>query len=164
MIVAMELPTRSRRLHQKVVTSFSELVNILLYLLLVVVIVGIGVGIYQAGSHLFQNAADINSTHTIETLILDSIVIVALVEVIRSIISYLTEGRVRVSLIIETVLIIMLNEIVRGRFEGESNTDTLYLVGIVIVLMLLRILALRFSPAQLIKLVKTKKHQSVNSK
>ncbi len=150
----MELPTHSRRSHQKIAVILSEAVNVLLYGLLVVSIVGIAVGIYQAGGHLLHNAADQNSTHTIETLILDTIVIVALVEVIRTIISYLTEGRVRVTLIIETVLIIMLNEIVRGRFEGELNASTLYLIGVVVVLMGLRILAIRFSPEHIIKIAK----------
>lgn len=153
----MELPTRFRRVHQKAVIIMSEFVNVLLYCLLLLSIAGIGVGIYQAGQHLLENAADHNSTHTIETLILDTIVIVALVEIIRSILSYLSEGRVRVTLIIETVLIIMLNEIVRGRFENEPNVNTLYLVGVVIVLMILRVLAIRVSPGQLLKTAKAKK-------
>lgn len=153
----MELPSRSRRLHQKIVVIMSEAVNILLYGLLVVTVAGIGVGIYQTASHLITNASDKNSTHTIEPLILDTIIIVALVEVIRSIISYLNEGRVRVTLIIETALIIMLNEIVREQFEGEPNVNTIYLVGIVVVLMILRVLAIRVSPAELIKIAKAKK-------
>lgn len=153
----MELPTRNRHFHQRVVIFLSEAVNALLYILLAVGVVGIGVGIFQAASHLLHNAADINSTHTIETLILDTIVLLALIEVIRSIVSYLTEGRVRVTLIIETVLIIMLNEIVRGRFENEPNINTLYLVGIVVVLMGLRILAIRFSPATIVKIAKAVK-------
>lgn len=153
----MQLPARSRNFHQKVTIIMSEAVNILLYGLLLVSIAGIGVGIYQAGRHLIENASAHNSTHTIETLILDTIVIVALVEIIRSILSYLSEGRVRVTLIIETVLIIMLNEIVRGRFEGEPNVNTLYLVGVVIVLMILRVLAIRVSPGRLLKTDKAKK-------
>lgn len=153
----MQLPTHSRQSHQKIVVVISEAVNVLLYALLLVSVAGIAVGIYQAGGHLLHNAADQNSTHTIETLILDTIVIVALVEIIRTVISYLTEGRVRVTLIIETALIIMLNEIVRGQFENASNTDTLYLIGVVIVLMGLRVLAIRVSPGQLAKLVKGKR-------
>ena len=150
----MEIPTRSRRMHQKTVIIISEAVNILLYGLLLVTVVGIGVGIYQTASHLLLNATDKNSTHTIETLILDTIIVVALVEVIRSIISYLNEGRVRVTLIIETVLIITLNEIIRGRFEGEPNVNVIYLLGIVVVLMSLRILAIRFSPDVMVKIAK----------
>ena len=145
----MQLPTKSRGFHQKTVLIVSEIINALLYCLLVVGVAAIGVGIYLAGEHLFDNFRNHNSGELLETVIIDMIVILAVVEVIRGILSYLDQGRVRVSLIIEVVLIVTLNEIIRGWFEeGNSQNDSLYLIVVAAVLLVMRVLALRFGPQE----------------
>lgn len=143
----MKLPTKSRRLHQKAAIILAEMINGLLYLLLLIAVIGIVVGVYQTGLHLYQNTLGSNGvSQVIETLIIDMILMLALIEVFRIFLSYLTEGKVRVTLVIETVLIVMLNEITRSWFEDKPHVNIVYLLGAASVLMILRILAIRYSP------------------
>lgn len=143
----MKLPTKSRHFHQKAAVILSETINVLIYVLLTITTIGIIVGVYQTGLHLYQNTIGSNGiSQVIETLIIDLILMLALIEVFRIFVSYLTKGRVRVTLVVETVLIVMLNEIIRSWFEDKPHENILYLLVAASVLMVLRILAIRYSP------------------
>jgi uncharacterized membrane protein (DUF373 family) len=143
----MQLPTKSRGFHQRIVLIVSEVINVLLYALLIVGLAGIAVGIYQAAAHLVETFQNQDSKEVLETLIIDIIIVLAVVEVLRGILSYLDQGRIRVSLIIEVVLIVTLNEIIRGWFEdGEDPQNSIYLIIVAAILLGLRILAIRYGP------------------
>lgn len=143
----MKLPARDRHAHKNIVVYASEVIHVLLYMLTGIGTIGIGIGMYLAASNLVENARS-NPQRLLEALIVDLITILAVLEVIRTILSYLSEGRVRVTLIIDTVLIIMLNEIISGWFEDAPHINALYLVGVTIALMIMRILAIRYGPSK----------------
>ena len=58
-----------------------------------------------------------------------------------------SEGRVRVTFIIDTVLVVMLTEVISRWFTGGEWHQFAILGGILLTLGLIRIVAVRYSPA-----------------
>lgn len=75
--------------------------------------------------------------------------LLALIEVLRIAMSYLHDGRVRIRYIVDTVLIVLLNEVVSIWFKGNLNFQTLImLISLLLTLMVIRVLAIQFSPKE----------------
>lgn len=79
-------------------------------------------------------------------LLLNVIVLLAVIEVVKTSLNYLTYGRVRVTYIVDTVLIVMLNEVISIWYKGITFPLLGALLLIIFVLMVIRIFAIRFSP------------------
>lgn len=82
----------------------------------------------------------------VRQLLLDSISLLALVELFRTIASYRQEGRVRVRFIVDTVIIIMLNEVLSIWLKGTTFFQTAPLLLIIITLIGVRVMSIRYSP------------------
>ena len=80
-------------------------------------------------------------------IIVDALTLLAVVEVLRTTLTYCADGRVRVTFIVDTVLVVMLTEIISRWFTGGDWHQFAILGGIVMTLGLLRIVAIRYSPA-----------------
>lgn len=80
-------------------------------------------------------------------IIVDALTLLAVVEVLRTTLTYCSDGRVRVTFIVDTVLVVMLTEIISRWFTGGEWHQFVILGGIVITLGLMRIVAVRYSPA-----------------
>lgn len=145
--MVMRLLSNHRKLHENIVVYISEIIKALLYILSAIILIGIAMGVYLTGVHVFDHWGSEPNILT-QSLVVDIVTVLALLEVMRTILSYLSEGRVRVSLIIDTVMIVTLNEIIKAWFEDAPYTDTLYLIGVTGVLMVLRILAIRHGPSK----------------
>lgn len=142
----MILPSKDRNFHKRVILYVSEAINILLYAIVGLALIGILLGIIYTARQIMGDLSN-ESGRMLETLIVNTITILAVIEVIRVILSYLSEGRVRVSLVIDAVLVVMLNEIIREWFEGKPHNTMLYLVAVLIALMALRIAAILYGPS-----------------
>jgi uncharacterized membrane protein (DUF373 family) len=79
-------------------------------------------------------------------LIVDALTLLAVVEVLKTTLTYCSDGRVRVTFIVDTVLVVMLTEIISRWFTGGEWRQFAILAGILITLGLIRILAVRYSP------------------
>ncbi|MEY4704155.1 MAG: hypothetical protein RL042_351 [Nitrospirota bacterium] len=79
-------------------------------------------------------------------IIVDALTLLAVVEVLRTTLTYCSDGRVRVTFIVDTVLVVMLTEIISRWFTGGEWHQFAILGGIVITLGLMRIVAIRYSP------------------
>jgi uncharacterized membrane protein (DUF373 family) len=79
-------------------------------------------------------------------ILLDVLTLLAVVEVLKTTNGYLTDGRVRVTFIVDTVLIVMLNEVISVWFKGTTITGEAPLLLILLVLIIVRVLAIRWSP------------------
>ena len=73
--------------------------------------------------------------------------LLAVVEVLKTTLTYCSDGRVRVTFIVDTVLVVMLTEVISRWFTGGDWRQFAILGGILITLGLIRILAVRYSPA-----------------
>jgi len=131
-------PKKIDNYQMKIIDLFSNFISILLTVLLGLACIGIGLGIFEASVNLITNFGDQQITNVLERLIIDMIVVVAIVEVARLIIKYLRDHSVDVEIIIETALVILLNELIREYFEHGASSDMLILVGVIAALMALR--------------------------
>ena len=80
-------------------------------------------------------------------VLVDALTLLAVVEVLKTTLTYCSDGRVRVTFIIDTVLVVMLTEVISRWFTGGEWHQFAILGGILLMLGLLRIVAIRYSPA-----------------
>jgi uncharacterized membrane protein (DUF373 family) len=81
-------------------------------------------------------------------VIVASLLLLAVVEVFKTTLTYLTEGRVKVTFIVDTILVVMLTEVISQWFMGGDLIRLAALGGILLILGMMRILAVRWSPAR----------------
>jgi|CXWL01.1.fsa_nt_gi uncharacterized membrane protein (DUF373 family) len=81
-------------------------------------------------------------------VLLSTLLLLALVEVFKTTVTYFTEGRVKVTFIVDTILVVMLTEIISEWFKGETLLNWMILGTIILILGAMRIVAVKFSPAK----------------
>lgn len=126
---------------------FSTAIRFLLNVLLLITFVALAVGTYKAGLDLFQS---LNKPleYILQHMLLDIIFIVALVEISITILGYLKDGRVHVRYIVDTILIIMLNEVVNVWLNHPKFEQVASLALIIGVLTIVRIMVIQFAPKE----------------
>ena len=118
-----------------------------LSLLIVTILVGLAGGVIKTfiGLRLLLTAdIDLGLRH----LIVNTLMLLAVVEVLKTTLAYFSEGRVRVTFIVDTVLVVMLTEVISQWFTGGDWQKLAILAVILMTLGLIRVMAVRFSPAQ----------------
>jgi uncharacterized membrane protein (DUF373 family) len=80
-------------------------------------------------------------------IIVDTLLLLALVEVFKTTVTYFSEGRVKVTFIVDTILVVMLTEVISQWFKGGDLTQLGVLGVILLALGGMRVLAVRCSPA-----------------
>jgi uncharacterized membrane protein (DUF373 family) len=123
----------------------SGIIAILLRLLIYVSIIGFVGGIIKTFLDL-EILLHEGVEESLRQLILNVITLLAVVEVIRTVLSYLSEGRVKVTFIVDTVLIVLLNEIISLWFRGPNISEAAVLIMLIATLIIVRLLTIRFSP------------------
>jgi uncharacterized membrane protein (DUF373 family) len=81
-------------------------------------------------------------------VLVDTLTLLAVVEVLKTTLTYCSDGRVRVTFIIDTVLVVMLTELISRWFTSGEWNQFAILGGIILMLGVMRIIAIRYSPAQ----------------
>jgi uncharacterized membrane protein (DUF373 family) len=80
-------------------------------------------------------------------IIIDTLILLAVVEVFKTTVTYFSEGRVKVTFIVDTILVVMLTEIISLWFKEADHMRLLLLGAIVLTLGAVRVVAVRCSPA-----------------
>jgi uncharacterized membrane protein (DUF373 family) len=83
---------------------------------------------------------------SLRQIIVDALTLLAVVEVLKTTLTYCSDGRVRVTYIVDTVLVVMLTEIISRWFSEGEWQQFVVLGGILITLGLIRVIAVRYSP------------------
>lgn len=118
----------------------------ILSLLTLTLLLGLGGGVVKTFLDLrLLLSADLEVA--LRHIIVDALTLLAVVEVLRTTLTYCSDGRVRVTFIVDTVLVVMLTEIISRWFTGGEWHQFAILGGIVITLGLMRIVAIRYSPS-----------------
>lgn len=120
--------------------------RLVLSLLIVTILVGLSGAVLRTLldlRQLFTGSLDVALRH----LIVNTLTLLAVVEVLRTTLAYFSEGRVRVTFIVDTVLVVMLTEVISRWFTGGEWRQFATLLGILLTLGLIRIIAVRYSPA-----------------
>jgi uncharacterized membrane protein (DUF373 family) len=123
----------------------TGLTRILTGTLIVALCVWIGVGIVNillAIKDVFTRGWAGIAEHTI----INALIILALLEVIRTLQSYLVLGRVRVTFILDTALVVLITELMGLWFREYAPEKVLLGLGVIVTLVILRRVTARFSP------------------
>jgi len=129
---------------------FERGIQVLLCFLLLAVLGGIAIGVIRIFMDMFRVSGIILSETEVpqgfKGMLIDTLGVLAMVEVYRTAMTYFLEGRVKVTYIIDTVLVATLTELLAFWYKEVQESRMAVLLAMVVVLMLLRILAIRFSP------------------
>lgn len=94
----------------------------------------------------FMTIPESGWTDLAENTIISSLIMLALLEVIRTLQAYLTLGRVRVTFILDTALVVLIGELMGLWFREYAPEKILLGLGVIIALVMLRIVTAKFSP------------------
>ena len=124
---------------------YPALIRILTGLLIVVLcawmLVG-GINMVLALGSAFGSGWASAAEHTI----INALILLALLEVIRTLQAYLRLGRVRVTFILDTALVVLISELMGLWFREYAPEKVLLGLGVIVALVVLRIATARFSP------------------
>jgi len=81
-----------------------------------------------------------------KTILVDMLTVLAVVEILRTALAYFSEGRVKVTYIIDTVLVTVLTEIMAFWYKEMDWQRVAMVIVLVLSLAFVRIIAVRFSP------------------
>jgi uncharacterized membrane protein (DUF373 family) len=81
-----------------------------------------------------------------KSLLVDILTVLALVEVLRTALAYFSEGRVKVTYIIDTVIVTVLTEVMAFWYKEMEWEEIAMVIALVLSLACVRIIAVRFSP------------------
>lgn len=84
--------------------------------------------------------------HAAEHAIIDALLLLALLEVIRTLRAYLRLGRVRVTFILDTALVVLIGELMGLWFREYAPEKVLLGLAVIAALVVLRIVTARYSP------------------
>jgi uncharacterized membrane protein (DUF373 family) len=119
----------------------------ILSLLTLTILIGLAGGVVKTFLDLrLLLTADVDVA--LRQLVVDTLTLLAVVEVLKTTLAYCADGRVRVTFIIDTVLVVMLTEVISRWFTGGEWHQFAILGGILLTLGLMRIVAVRYSPAR----------------
>jgi uncharacterized membrane protein (DUF373 family) len=138
------LPAEPRR-PLTLAAFYPKLVRILCGLL----IVTLGIWMFSGVLRMLVGLSDISATkwiHLAEQVIVESLVILALLEVVRTLQAYITLGRVRVTLILDTALVVLIGELMGLWFREHAPEKVLLGLAVISALVVLRIVTMKFSP------------------
>jgi len=79
-------------------------------------------------------------------IIVDTLILLAVVEVFKTTLTYFSEGRVKVTFIVDTILVVMLTEVISEWFKGFHLQQFAVLGAILLSLAAIRVVTVRFSP------------------
>jgi len=117
------------------------LLSLLIFAILAAMLAGIAYTFYDLRLVLFGEAHE-----AFRTILVDVLTVLAMVEVLRTALAYFTEGRVKVTYIIDTVIVTVLTEIMAFWYRDVPWQKLAMVLAVVISLALVRIVAVRFSP------------------
>ncbi|WP_298438604.1 phosphate-starvation-inducible PsiE family protein [Geobacter sp.] len=80
------------------------------------------------------------------TILVDVLTVLAIVEILRTALAYFSEGRVKVTYIIDTVLVTVLTEVMAFWYRDMTWEKIAMVIALVLSLAAVRIIAVRYSP------------------
>lgn len=120
-------------------------VKAVLSLLILTILAALGGGVLRTfwDLHLlFSEPLEIALPH----IIVNTLILLALVEVFKTTLTYFSEGRVKVTFIVDTILVVMLTEVISQWFREGDLVQWGLLGGILVTLVAIRVIAVRCSP------------------
>lgn len=92
--------------------------------------------------------ADHSVEIALRQVIVGPLILPAIGEVFKTTLTYFSEGRVRVTFVVDTILVVMLTEGISQWFKGADWPSSVVLGGVLLILGTVRVQAVRWSPTQ----------------
>lgn len=140
----MELRVKYQKFFERLTVFFGTAIRFMLNALVVIISLALIVGVVKAGVDLYNSIHKPLET-VLQQILLDVVFIVALVEITITILGYLKDGAVHVRYIVDTILIIMLNEVVTIWFKGADLKDAIGISVVLLALAAVRVSTIRWS-------------------
>ena len=125
--------------------TFEGLAKVVLSILMVAILFAMGWAVFKLVIGLII-AFNADVHESLKAVIVNSLTILALLEVFRTVLAYFSEGRVRVTYIIDTGLVVILTEVMAFWFRDIEQGKVFMMIALVLSLVVTRILTIRFSP------------------
>ena len=124
----------------------SKVIGMMVGLLMVVIYLWILGGLISLMSHLYNALATQKWSHGAEIMIKDIVIVLAALELIRTLQSYLKLGRVKVTFILDAALVVLIGELISLWYREYTLSEVFVSVSVISILTLLRIITSKFSP------------------
>lgn len=125
-------------------TSARVLLSFLIMAILCAILIGIGFTFYDLRLVFRSEFHDF-----FRKILVDALTVLAMVEVLRTTLAYFTEGRVKVTYIIDTVIVTVLTEVMAFWYQDMEWQQIGMVIALVLSLAGVRIVAVRYSPRRL---------------
>ncbi len=122
-------------------TSARVLLSFLIMAIFCAILAGIGYTFYD-----LRLVLQVEFHQFFKTIIVDMLTVLAMVEVLRTALAYFTEGRVKVTYIIDTVIVTILTEVMAFWYRDMAWEKIAMVIALVLSLAGVRIIAVRYSP------------------
>ena len=124
---------------------FESSARVLLSLLIVVILLAILIGIGYTAYDL-RLLFGMGFHAAFKTVLVNMLTVLAMVEILRTALAYFTEGRVKVTYIIDTVIVTVLTEVMAFWYRDMEWQEIAMVIALVLSLAAIRVVAVRFSP------------------
>lgn len=122
-------------------------IKVVLSLLIITILAALAGGVLMTFLELhllFSGPLEI----ALRQVIVNTLILLAIVEVFKTTLTYFSEGRVKVTFIVDTILVVMLTEVISMWFRDAPIENWCILGGILLALAIIRIVAVQWSPAK----------------
>jgi len=123
----------------------SKIIGVLVGVLMLCIYLWIIGGVTNLLRHLFEFAIS-DWTHGAEAMIKDVVIMLAALELIRTLQSYLSVGRVKVTFILDAALVVLIGELISLWYGDYTISQVVVNVSVISVLTGLRIITTKYSP------------------
>jgi len=143
----MNITKKIKKMNNAVTEVFEAVSRVILSLLLGVLLIAL---LWATVETFFELKAQLNhGVHEmLRVTMINSLGILAILEVFKTGLAYFASGRVKVTYIIDTVIVVVLTELMIFWFKDVGYEKTLLAIALILSLITARILAIRFSPGR----------------
>lgn len=124
---------------------FEKVARALLSLLIVAILVAILAGVVYTFYDL-RLILTMPFHGAFKTILVDILTVLAIVEILRTALAYFSEGRVKVTYIIDTVMVTVLTEVMAFWYKDIHWQQLAMVILLTLSLALIRVVAVRYSP------------------
>ncbi|MFV2059727.1 MAG: phosphate-starvation-inducible PsiE family protein [Gammaproteobacteria bacterium] len=123
----------------------SRIIGFLVGSLMVCIYLWILGGIFNLLYHLYTYTLD-GWAHGAEIMIKQVVIMLAAFELIRTLQSYLTLGRVKVTFILDAALVVLIGELISLWYDEYKMSEIIINISVISILTILRIITTKYSP------------------
>ena len=124
--------------------DYDALVSSITGLLIIVISVWLLAGIVKLMMSLYHSLIGVWS-HSAEEMIASTVIMLALLEIIRTLQAYLELRRVRLTFILDTALVVLIGELIGLWFKDYTISKVLLSLTVISTLVVLRIITAKYS-------------------